>query len=50
VLTALVASVGVVLGLILSATIDAPGGPSVVIVMSIAAAASLTAAGVMRRR
>jgi zinc transport system permease protein len=50
VLTALVASVGVVLGLLLSATIDAPGGPSVVIVMSIAAAASLTAAGVMRRR
>jgi zinc transport system permease protein len=50
VLTALVASVGVVLGLALSATIDAPGGPSVVIVMSIAAAASLTAAGVMRRR
>jgi zinc transport system permease protein len=49
-LTALVASGGVVLGLILSATIDAPGGPSIVIVMSIAAAVSLTAAGVMRRR
>jgi zinc transport system permease protein len=49
-LTALVASTGVVLGLIFSATIDAPGGPSIVIVMSLAAAGSLTAAGVMRRR
>lgn len=49
-LTALVAAASVVAGLGLSATFDTPGGPSIVIVMSIAAAASLTAAGVMRGR
>lgn len=49
-LTALLGGAGVVLGLSLSATFDAPGGPAIVIVMSIAAALSLTAAGVMRRR
>ena len=49
-LTALVAAASVVVGLGLSATFDTPGGPSIVIVMSIAAAASLTAAGVMRGR
>jgi zinc transport system permease protein len=48
-LTAILAGLGVLLGLSLSATIDAPGGPVVVIVMSIAAALSLTAASVMRR-
>jgi zinc transport system permease protein len=48
-LTAILAGAGVLLGLSLSATIDAPGGPAVVIVMSIAAALSLTAASVMRR-
>jgi zinc transport system permease protein len=49
-LTALVAAASVVVGLGLSATFDTPGGPSIVIVMSIAAAASLTAVGVMRAR
>jgi zinc transport system permease protein len=49
-LTALVAAASVMAGLGLSATFDTPGGPSIVIVMSIAAAASLTAAGVMRGR
>jgi zinc transport system permease protein len=49
-LTALVAAASVLAGLGLSATFDTPGGPSIVIVMSIAAAASLTAAGVMRGR
>ena len=49
-LTALVAAASVVAGLGLSATFDTPGGPSIVIVMSIAAAASLTAVGVMRVR
>ena len=39
-----------VLGLSLSATFDSPGGPSIVIVMSLAAAASLTAAGFIRGR
>jgi len=50
VLTALVAAASVLAGLSLSATFDAPGGPSIVIVMSIAAALSLTAAGLERRR
>jgi zinc transport system permease protein len=49
-LTAVVAAASVVLGLSLSATFDSPGGPSIVIVMSLAAAASLTAAGFIRRR
>ena len=49
-LTALMAAASVVLGLSLSATFDAPGGPSIVIVMSVAAALSLTAAGTMRWR
>jgi len=49
-LTAAVAAASVVLGLALSATIDSPGGPSIVIVMSLAAAVSLTAAGFIRRR
>lgn len=49
-LTAAVAAASVVLGLSLSATFDSPGGPSIVIVMSLAAAASLTAAGLIRRR
>jgi zinc transport system permease protein len=49
-LTAVVAAASVVLGLSLSATFDSPGGPSIVIVMSLAAAASLTAAGLIRRR
>jgi zinc transport system permease protein len=49
-LTAVVAAAGVVLGLSLSATFDSPGGPSIVIVMSLAAAASLTAAGFIRPR
>ncbi len=49
-LTAAVAAASVVLGLSLSATLDSPGGPSIVIVMSLAAAASLTAAGFIRRR
>ena len=49
-LTAVVAAASVVLGLSLSATFDFPGGPSIVIVMSLAAAASLTAAGFIRRR
>jgi zinc transport system permease protein len=49
-LTALVAAASIVTGLGLSATFDSPGGPSIVIVMSIAAAASLTAAGVRRGR
>ncbi len=49
-LTAAVAAVSVLLGLSLSATFDSPGGPSIVIVMSIAAAVSLTSAGFIRRR
>jgi zinc transport system permease protein len=43
-LTALVAAASVLVGLWLSATFDAPGGPSIVLVMSLLAALSLTAA------
>jgi zinc transport system permease protein len=43
-LTALVAALSVLVGLWLSATFDAPGGPSIVLVMSLLAALSLTAA------
>jgi zinc transport system permease protein len=41
-LTALIAAASVVAGLWLSATVDSPGGPSVVIVMSVLAGLSLT--------
>ena len=44
VLTALIAAASVVAGLWLSSTVDSPGGPSIVIVMSLAAGLSLTAA------
>ena len=37
-------------GLWLSASIDSPGGPSIVLIMSAAAAISLTAAGLKARR
>jgi zinc transport system permease protein len=50
VLTAAIAAVGVIVGLWLSATVDSPGGPSIVLVMSLIAALSLTAAGLKRRR
>lgn len=44
-LTALIACASVVVGLWLSVTFDWPGGPSIVIVMSVVAALSLMAAG-----
>jgi zinc transport system permease protein len=50
VLTALIAGASVLAGLWLSATFDSPGGPSIVIVMSVAAGLSLTAAGLRQRR
>ncbi len=50
VLTALVASLSVIAGLWLSATFDSPGGPSIVIVMALAAAVSLSAAALGRGR
>jgi zinc transport system permease protein len=49
-LTALIAGSSVLAGLWLSATFDWPGGPSIVIVMSLAAVFSLTAAGLKGRR
>ncbi len=49
-LTAGIATASVFAGLWLSATIDLPGGPSIVLVMSLAAALSLTAAGLKARR
>jgi zinc transport system permease protein len=49
-LTALLAGLSVLAGLWLSATFDWPGGPSIVIVMSLAAGISLTAAGLRGRR
>ena len=42
VLTALIAAASVVAGLWLSATVDSPGGPSIVIVMSVIAGLSLS--------
>jgi zinc transport system permease protein len=50
VLTALIAAVSVLVGLWLSAAFDSPGGPSIVLVMSLAAGLSLTAAGLRQRR
>lgn len=49
-LTAVIAALSVLLGLWLSATIDVPGGPSIVIVMSLAAALSLIIGEQGRRR
>jgi zinc transport system permease protein len=50
VLTAAIAAASVVAGLLLSATVDSPGGPSVVLVMSLVAGLSLTAAALKRGR
>jgi zinc transport system permease protein len=49
VLTALIAAARVLAGLWGSATFDSPGGPSIVLVMALAAALSLTVAGARRR-
>jgi ABC-type Mn2+/Zn2+ transport system permease subunit len=49
-LTALVAGASVFAGLWASATFDWPGGPSIVILMSLAAGVSLTAAARKGRR
>jgi len=48
VLTALIAAGSVLAGLWLSATVDSPGGPSIVIVMSVVAGVSLTMAALKR--
>lgn len=50
VLSALIAAASVLLGLWLSASLDSPGGPSIVLIMAAAAAISLTAAGLKARR
>jgi zinc transport system permease protein len=50
ILTALIAAASAFVGLWLSATVDSPGGPSIVLVMSLAAALSLSAAAVLQRR
>ena len=50
VLTAAIAAASVVAGLWLSATVDSPGGPSIVLVMSLLAGLSLTAAALKRGR
>jgi zinc transport system permease protein len=50
VLTALIAVASVIVGLWLSSSFDSPGGPSIVLVMSLCAALSLTAAGLKQRR
>jgi zinc transport system permease protein len=50
VLTALIAGASVLAGLWLSATLDSPGGPSIVIVMAAAAGLSLTAAALRAGR
>jgi zinc transport system permease protein len=47
-LTALIAAASVLAGLALSANLDVPGGPAIVILMSAAAGLSLTAAGMRR--
>ena len=47
-LAALVAAAGVIGGLMLSFQLDTPGGPSIVVVLSILAGMSLTAAGLRR--
>ncbi len=47
-LAALVAAAGVIGGLMLSFQLDTPGGPSIVVVLSILAGLSLTAAGLRR--
>lgn len=49
-LTALIAAGSVLAGLWLSANVDSPGGPSIVIVMSIVAGISLTVAALKRRQ
>ncbi len=49
-MTAGIAAVSVLAGLWLSASVDSPGGPSIVLVMSLFAAISLTAAGLKPRR
>lgn len=49
-LSAIIAAVSVIVGLWLSANLDSPGGPSIVLIMSAAAAVSLTAAGLKARR
>ncbi len=49
VLTALIAAGSVLAGLWLSASVDAPGGPSIVIVMSVVAGLSLAMAALKRR-
>jgi zinc transport system permease protein len=41
-LTGLIAAASVIAGLWLSATVDSPGGPSIVIVMSVLAGLSLS--------
>lgn len=50
VLSAGIAALSVLFGLWLSASLDSPGGPSIVLIMSAAAAISLTAAGLRARR
>lgn len=50
ILTALVAIASVLIGLWLSASVDLPGGPSIVLVMALAAGLSLTAASLKRAR
>ncbi len=50
ILTALVAIASVLIGLWLSASVNSPGGPSIVLVMALAAGLSLTAASLKRAR